>query len=239
MVSQLSSRVLNFEANSHHEYRTRMTRVCGYIADKDSIHSSNTTCVKKQKRAKIVGMTAKKRKIDELHYQAATARSTLARSKKSYKRSLPGSPSKNMKAVELITVSKTIPYEEEIPTESLDVFDLSIYSQMIQSTKQFYSIGGLRSLSNDMKNGSPDHEGRIVRSSTNDSTTSLISSYSNSTKPFEIPARFEDYSQNKDTEDECEEIEISEKNILKDAILRSVICSSSLDKAFAAQSSAR
>jgi len=233
MVSQLSSRILNIDSpNSHYRFCARvMSPDSGYAADKESGYSSGiSSSVSKTpqqtttRAPKTVG--TKKRKMDELHYLAATARSSCVAprlSKKSYKRSLAGI---NRDSVELVTVSRRNPYEDDIqPSKNLDVFDLSIYSEMVQSSKQFYSINGLSSLPNDMINSIPNP---------------LISSDSNDTKPHEIPARFQDYNQNENnTEDECEEIEISEKNILKDAILRSVICSSSLDKVFSTQSSAR
>ena len=109
MVSPLSTRLLNLEAKagsasyaqfaknnqiSRLEWRqlAQAKSVSGYSADKESIHSNNvTTSVEKEQRAKLIGLASQKRKKDELHYQAASARSTLAQGGHLHKHTLLGS----------------------------------------------------------------------------------------------------------------------------------------------------
>jgi len=261
MVSPLSTRLFNLEAKAssinlppfaklkRQEWQklARVKRISGYSADKESARSSGIYSMEKQMRANIVGMTAKKRKIDELHYQAATARSTLGRGDNSSTRSQTRRPSAlphgsiDTNAVKLITVSRNNPYTQEIPAKNEDEFDLSIYSEMVQSCKQFYNIHGLTPLINDTKNSIPNQEESIISCDATDSTKSNISSDTDSDDGtlVGIPARFEDYNQKDDSKYECEEVDNFEKNALKDAIHLSAVCSSSLEEAFATQSSAR
>jgi len=160
MVSTLSTRLLDIETKAgsinlppsakvkRQEWRklARAESSSGYSADKESANSNSVTCIEKQRRANSVRMTAKKRKIDELHYQAASARSTLPQVNMLSTRIQTRGPcalpngSIDINAVKLITVSKNNPYTPDIPAKSVDVFGLSIYSEMIQSSKQFYSI---------------------------------------------------------------------------------------------------
>jgi len=103
---------------------------------------------------------------------------------------------------------------------------------MIQSCKQFDSIHGPRSLSNDTKNSISNQEENSISSNATDSTKSIVSSDTESEDgtPIGIPARSDDYNQNNITEDECEEADNSEKSTLKDAVFLSEVCSSSLEK---------
>jgi len=254
MVSPLSFRMLNFDAkansvslpftnvnqNSRGEWQqfAQVKRFSGYSADKESLRS--ITSVTKQK-------TSKKRQIDKVHYQAGSAHSNLVRGGDTYKRSLQGSPCThsrgilNTNAVKLITSSKNTPFKEEISMKYSDVLDLSAYSEMVQSSKKFYSISGSTFPFNNMKNHIPDQEKSIVSCNALNLDKSLISSdrENDDGTQLVIPARFEDYDQNEDTEDGCEEAENSEKIVTKDAIILSAVCSSSLEEAFAIQSSAR
>jgi len=110
-------------------------RVSGYSADKESANSNSITCIKKRKRANIAGMTAKKRKVDELHYQAASTRSTLAQGNKLSARFQTRGPcalphgSIDINIVKLITVSRNNPYAQDIPAKNEDV---SIYPSILK-----------------------------------------------------------------------------------------------------------
>jgi len=252
MVSPLSTRLFNLEATAssmnypqfaknnqmsrqgwHQLAHAKRKRLSGYSADKESVHSKSAiTSVEKEKRANLIGLASKKRKKDELHYQAVSARSTLAQGGYLYKRSLLGTSRAllhegiDMKATKLITVSKDNPYEEK--SEKVNAYDLSIYSEMVQSSKQFYSLNGNR-LSNDRKNTiQGQEEGRNATNSTISSKLSGTESDDGTT--YEIPPRFEDDNQNDNTED---------YDIMKDAINHSAVCSTSLEEAFNTQDSAR
>jgi hypothetical protein len=215
MVSPLSTRLFNIEgktgsSNYPHFIKNnkisrqghqlvQIKRVSGYSADKENGQpNSSTTSVEKEKRAKLIGMASRKRKKDELHYQAATACSTLAQGGHLYKRSRLVSfrtlPDEGIdtKRTKLISVSRGNPYEEM--TEKVDVYDLSIYSEMVQSCKQFYSLGGRR-LSNDRKNAIQDQE--EDSSATNSTISSKLSdTESDYGTTYKIPARFEDGNKN-------------------------------------------
>lgn len=245
MVSPLSTRLFNLEAkansDNYHQFirnfhqLAHAKRVSGYSADKESVQSNSAiTSTEKENRAKSIGLASKKRKNDELHHQAASARSTLAQGGHLHKRSLQGSsrafPQKgiDMKRAKLITVSRDNPYEEK--TEKVDVYDPSIYSEMVESSKHFYSLGGRR-LSNDRNNAiQSQEEGSNATNSTISSKSSDKESDDGTT--YEIPPRFEDGYQNVD-------IKNSERDILKDAINHLAVCTTTLEEAFNTQSSPR
>jgi hypothetical protein len=252
MVSPLSTRLFNLEAKANSvnypqfmknnqisrqgwHQMAQAKRVSGYSADKESVQSNSViTSTEKENRAKSIGLTSKKRKNDELHYQAASARSTLTQGGHLHKRSLLGSsrafPHEGIdtKRAKLIIVSRDNPYEEK--TEMVDVYDPSIYSEMVESSKHFYSLVGRR-LSNDRNTTIQSHEeGSNATNSTISSQLSDTESDNGTT--YEIPPRFEDGYQNVDTND-------SERDILKDAINHVPACTTTLEEAFNNQSSPR
>lgn len=249
MVSELSTRLLNLETKAGSANYTQFAknnqisrqvwrqlaqakRVSGYSANKESVHSNSAiTSVEKEKRANLIGLASKKRKRDELHYQTASTRYTVTEGGHLCKHGLLGSsralPHEDIdtKKTKLITVSKDNPYEEK--TKKVDVYDPSIYAEMVQSSKQFYSLSG-RGLSNDRRNAA---QGREEGSNATNSTifSKLSDPKSDDGTTYEIPARFEDSNQNDD-------IDHSESDVLKDANAKNQL---TVEEAFNGQGSAR
>lgn len=221
MVSPLSSRILDLEAKAK-------SINCPQFQEAAQIKKDSSAFV--QKTEEFVGLDAKKRKIEELNYQAANVHADLARAKIQHEsnpaeRKLRAFPhgSANINEVKLINVSKNTPYVEEVTTNSSELFNVSVFSDLIRSSEQFYSIRNNKDIAIDGGDG----------------LTRYSSTNSFSMSENLIPAKSEDYGKYEETKSAKEESENNENHLLKDIIFRSAVCCSNLEDVLNNQSSAR
>lgn len=205
-----------------------MTADCSY--DQENTHLCRHASLDRRKRFER-RITSKKRKINETHYGPASDSSFLVPESKD---SL-GSILDICRALPRRSIAKKIEKLNTTAEDTLDMFNLSVYSEMVQSSKHFYSIDKLRKLPS--PNGPILGDTSTLRDNNNKTLQSLDSTNTESKEetPDIIPARFED----KDTSDASKEIEKLKDIALEDAIFFSVVGSLSLDEAFGIQSSAR
>jgi hypothetical protein len=181
MVSPLSSRIINLEAKAKikKDYKasrfnasklpwqleSRRQRISGYTADREG--STQVVTTEKQIRANLVEASAKKRKIEELNFQAHNVKKDLANADMTYaprSRALPAGVI-DMSNVELVMASKyvsdidpnidLINYQDSnsdtdnsssgasscsyISTTSLE--NISSYMSLIEEARSFYKGG--------------------------------------------------------------------------------------------------
>ena len=168
MVSPLSSRILNLEAKAKISRdiihaplpptadrawargNLKTKRVSGYSADRESQRPSPPIQSAKQKRVNHVETQAKKRRIDELNFQAANVREDL---KESGIQCLPGLfgrsralpvGSVDMSSVKLVVRSKGQPCHEatssKLPADQVPC--TNTYSDLLYACQSFYKING-------------------------------------------------------------------------------------------------
>jgi len=173
MVSPLSSRIINLEAKakinkdfkppSHHkmhkppwQLESRRKRISGYIADRES--PTEVIQTEKQMRANQIETNVKKRKVEELNFQAHNVKKDLAIAGMKYSprsRALPIG-SIDMSNVELVTASNYVSDITPSPSEgsptnntsyvapSSSFENMSTYVSLIEATKIFYKGGRTR-----------------------------------------------------------------------------------------------
>ena len=154
MVSPLSSRIFNLEAKAKIKSSTassvssgsvkipwhienRRKRISGYTADGES--RSQSVNAEKQLRADLVEATAKKRKIEEINFQAYNVKNDLAKARIEYSprsRALPVGTI-DMSKVELIMSSKYNP--ENRKDTGVVEYNFDTLTSMICATRNFYN----------------------------------------------------------------------------------------------------
>ena len=168
MVSPLSSRILNLEAKAKINREiihaplpptagrtwirsnSKSKRVSGYSADRESASVSVPIQYEKQKRVDQVEAQAKRRKIDELNFQAANVREDLKESGIQCRPGLFGRSralpigSVDMSTVKLIVRSKGQPCHEavsrKLPPD--EVPSTETYSDLLIACQSFYKTNG-------------------------------------------------------------------------------------------------
>jgi len=254
MVSPLSSRILNLEAKAKSincPLLPSFDRSSRKIWNKDSTqvkrandHSTggesscfNVTSVGRSKRTERVKSHTKKRNIDELDnnidkhvlYSSAMIRS----------RNL---PHRSKDTVRLITVSRDTPYIEEITATRTELFDISVYSDLVQLSEQFYriheSLTSIPTKDSD-KDIMIDQEVTLTSYDGTDSSRSLTLSDEESedeTTTGNPAAKFDDIKKFQDAK--SREIDAA-NSILKGAILCSTVGTSNLEEILDNQNSPR
>ena len=202
MVSPLSSRILNLEAKAKINIRAPVThntkRTSGYSADKESTKTSEDIQPKKQDRVNQVESQAKKRKLEELNFQAANAREDL---RQNGIQCLPGLIGRSralpvgavdMSTVKLIVRSKGQPCHEAITETSLEEIPSgNTYDDLLNACKSFYEISGPMTPADDNAanyHGRPPSTTSTITSGESFVPTSDADSDSEDT-PLVIPAR--------------------------------------------------
>ena len=150
MVSPLSSRILDLEAKAK---SINCPQVWSDVqVKKESVNPSDKTCsstsgasiLDQKKTGESVGFHAKKRKIEEMNYLAANVHADLARANITHapcvapQKSLLPNGSNN--TVQLINVSRKTPYIEEFLPKTSDLSNVTVFSELVRLSEQFYCI---------------------------------------------------------------------------------------------------
>jgi hypothetical protein len=224
MVSPLSSRIINLEAKAKikNDYKaprfsasklpwqleSRRQRISGYTADREG--STQVVTTEKQIRANQVEASAKKRKVEELNFQAHNVKKDLANADMTYaprSRALPAGAI-DMSNVELVMASKYVsdidPNMEltndqnsgsdnssgtsscsYVSASSLE--NISSYMSLIEEARSFYKGGPkqkrhrtMQSFTNTTRSSTSTSTGPSTTTSLSSSTTSLSSASTSS-----------------------------------------------------------
>ena len=212
MVSPLSSRILNLEAKAKINIRAPVPhnpkRTSGYSADKESTKTSEVVQAQKQDRVNQVESQAKKRRLEELNFQAANARDDL---RQNGIQCLPGLIGRSralplgtvdMSTVKLIVRSKGQPCHEAVATKAPleETPSTNTYHELLDACKSFYESSGPM---NPADVNAADYHGRppsttsTITSGESFVPTSDADSDSDDT-PLVIPARLKEKTNKKE-----------------------------------------